>query len=49
MWARMSKAGLKFKKIPEIIGSFYDRDDSIHASNAEKARQEVLFIRNKYK
>ena len=49
MWARMSKAGLKFKKIPEIIGSFYHRDDSIHATNSEKARQEDLLIQNKYK
>lgn len=49
MWARMSKAGLKFKKIPEIIGSFYQRDDSIHASNSNTARQEDLFIQNKYK
>ena len=49
MWARMSKAGLKFKKIPEIIGSFYNREDSIHASNFEKARNEDLIIQKKYK
>lgn len=49
MWARMSKANCNFMKIPEIIGSFYHREDSIHASNASKAREEDLLIQNKYK
>lgn len=49
MWARMSKQKRSFKKIPEAIGSFYLREDSVHSSNAEKARQEDQFIQTKYK
>lgn len=49
MWARMSKANYSFMKIPEIIGSFYYRSDSIHASNAAKAKEEDLYIHTKYK
>ena len=49
MWARLSRMGCKFQKIPEIIGSFYFRDDSIHQSNAQKARQEDILIQQTYK
>ena len=49
MWARMSKANYSFMKIPEIIGSFYHRNDSIHASNSAKAKEEDLYIHTKYK
>lgn len=49
MWARLSKNNCKFKKIPEIIGSFYFREDSIHQANAFKARQEDILIQKNYK
>lgn len=49
MWARLSKMGCSFQKIPEIIGSFYFRDDSVHQTNATKARQEDILIQQTYK
>ena len=48
MWARLSKNKCKFQKIPEIIGSFYLRSDSIHQSNFDKARQEDILIQKTY-
>lgn len=49
MWLKMSKNGLKFQRIDEIVGSFFFRPDSIHSANAELARKEDLFIQQKYK
>jgi GT2 family glycosyltransferase len=49
MWLKMSKAGKKFQRIPQLIGSFFFRPDSVHSANAQKARQEDLFIQAKYK
>lgn len=48
MWARLSKMGCKFQNIPEIIGSFYMRDDSLQQSNLEISQQEDILIRQKY-
>jgi glycosyltransferase involved in cell wall biosynthesis len=49
MWARMSKNNKKFFKIPETIGSFYHRDDSISVRKKSKAQEEDQFIQTKYK
>jgi len=49
LWLRMSKEGYNFKKIPNILGSFYFRSDSIHSENSEIAKQEDLLIKEKYK
>lgn len=48
MWLRMSKKGYKFLRIPEMIGSFYGRPDSISA-NQKIAQVEDYLIQNKYK
>ena len=49
MWLRMSKHNNKFMKIPEIIGSYYHRNDSISCLNPEKTMQEDNFLRNKHR
>ena len=49
MWARMSKQGFSFKRIPEVLGSFYFRNDSVHSENKEIAQQEDAHIQEKYK
>lgn len=49
MWLRMSYKGYKFKRIPEMIGSFYFREDSIHSINHQIAQAEDFLIQNKYK
>ena len=49
MWLRMSKLGFNFKKVPQTLGSFYYRSDSIHSENSEIAKQEDLLIQSKYK
>lgn len=49
MWLRMSKQGFTFKRIPEVLGSFHDRRDSVHFENQAIARQEDLIIQSKYK
>lgn len=49
MWLRMSKKGYKFMRIPEMIGSFYYRNDSIHSQNERVAQTEDFLIQNKYK
>ena len=49
MWARMSKNNKNFLKIPEIIGSFFHREDSISARKIQKAQEEDRLIQSKYK
>ena len=49
MWLRMSKFNCKFKRIPETIGVFYFRQDSINQSNKQKAIQEDILIQQFYK
>jgi glycosyltransferase involved in cell wall biosynthesis len=49
MWARMSKNNKKFLKIPEIIGSFFHREDSISARKIQKSQEEDRLIQSKYK
>jgi len=48
MWARMSKNNRKFVRIPEIIGSFYHRKDSISVNKISKAQEEDRLIQTKY-
>jgi glycosyltransferase involved in cell wall biosynthesis len=49
MWLKLSKAGFKFKKIPDIIGSFYQREDSISIAGLSMAQAEDKEIQEKYK
>ncbi len=49
MWLKLSKAGFKFKKIPDIIGSFYQRDDSVSVRGLEMAQAEDKEIQNNYR
>jgi hypothetical protein len=45
----MSKKKKKFLKIPEIIGSFFHREDSISARKIQKSQEEDRLIQSKYK
>ena len=49
MWLKLSKAGFKFKKIPDIIGLFYQREDSISTAGLVMAQAEDKEIQEKYK
>lgn len=49
MWLKLSKAGFKFKKIPDIIGSFYQREDSVSVGGLEVAQAEDREIQNNNK
>jgi len=49
MWLKLSKFGFKFKKISDIIGSFYQREDSVSVSGLELAQMEDKEIQEKYK
>jgi len=48
MWLSLSKNNYKFKRIPEIVGSFLDRPDSVSKDKIELARQEDIEIQKKY-
>ena len=49
MWLKLSKKGFKFKKIPDIIGSFYQREDSVSTGDLVMAQAEDKEIQEKYK
>lgn len=49
MWLKLSKSGFKFKKISDIIGSFYQRQDSVSVAGLELAQMEDKEIQEKYK
>lgn len=49
MWLKLSKTGFKFKKIPDIIGSFYQREDSVSVGGLEVAQAEDREIQNNNK
>lgn len=49
MWLKLSKFGFKFKKISDIIGSFYQREDSVSVAGLELAQMEDKEIQEKYK
>tara|TARA_R100000231_G_C5324661_1_gene164485 strand:- start:383 stop:1075 length:693 start_codon:yes stop_codon:yes gene_type:complete len=40
MWLNLSKRGFTFKKIPDIIGCFYQREDSVSMDNLKMAQEE---------
>lgn len=48
MWLKLSKNNYKFKKIPEIVGCFLDRPDSVSQSKMQLAQQEDGQIQKKY-
>lgn len=48
MWLKLSKNDFKFKKIPEIIGSYYHRESSVSLSNIEIAQKEDREIKKLY-
>lgn len=49
MWLKLSKSGFKFKKISDIIGSFYQREDSVSVGGLEVAQAEDREIQNNNK
>ena len=49
MWLKLSKSGFKFKKIPEMIGVFYQRQDSVSVANINLAQAEDREIQERYK
>lgn len=49
MWLKLSKFGFKFKKISDIIGSFYQREDSVSVAGLELAQTEDEEIQEKYR
>tara|TARA_R100000700_G_C3162241_1_gene138082 strand:+ start:288 stop:1016 length:729 start_codon:yes stop_codon:yes gene_type:complete len=48
MWLNLSANKFKFKKIPDIIGCFYHRDDSVSVENLQLAQKEDREIQNLY-
>lgn len=48
MWLKLSYFNYKFKKIPEVVGCFLGREDSVSQSKLLTARQEDLEIQKKY-
>ena len=48
MWLKLSKNDFKFKKIPEIIGSYYRRESSVSLSSIEIAQKEDREIKKLY-
>ena len=48
MWLKLSKNNYKFKKIPEIVGCFLDRPDSVSQSKMQLAQQEDGQLQKKY-
>lgn len=49
MWLKLSKGGFKFKKIPEMIGVFYQRQDSVSVGDINLAQVEDREIQEKYR
>lgn len=48
MWLKLSKNNYQFKKIPEIVGCFFDRPNSVSKAKRKLAEQEDMEIQNKY-
>ena len=49
MWLKLSKNNYKFKKIPEFIGAYFYRQESVSILNIELAQKEDKEIQNNYK
>lgn len=48
MWLKLSKNNYKFKKIPEIVGCFFDRPNSVSQQKIQLAQQEDRKIQTAY-
>lgn len=48
MWYRMLSMGKNFKRIPEVIGDYYYRPDSVSQSNLKECEAHDQEIQNKY-
>ena len=49
MWLNLSKNGFNFKKIPETVGCFYYRKDSVSVKGMGVAQNEDREIQNRYR
>lgn len=49
MWLNLSKKGFKFKKISDVLGCFYQRDNSISMNNLNAAQKEDREIQQLHK
>ena len=49
MWYRMLSMGMKLKRIPETIGDFYYRPDSVSQARLQESEAHDKEIQNKYK
>ena len=49
MWLNLSKNGFNFKKIPEAVGCFYYREDSVSVKGAGVAQNEDREIQNTFR
>ena len=49
MWLKLMFNGKKFERIPEFIGCFFDRPESISIANIEQAQKEDRAIHERYK
>jgi glycosyltransferase involved in cell wall biosynthesis len=48
MWLKLSKNNFKFRRIPEIVGCFFDRPDSVSQHKIQLAQQEDREIQKLY-
>ena len=48
MWLKLSKNNYKFRKIPEVVGCFLDRPNSVSKVKLSLAQQEDRAIQSKY-
>ena len=49
MWLNMSRKGFCFERIPEVVGCFHYREDSVSVKNLNLAQAEDKEIQNTYK
>ena len=48
MWLKLSKNNYTFKRIPELVGCFFDRPNSVSQQKIQLAQQEDRKIQNAY-
>ena len=49
MWYRMFSMGMKFKRVPDVIGDFYYRPDSVSQAKLKESEIHDKEIQSKYK
>lgn len=49
MWLRMSRSGLKFRLIPNVLCIYIDHDNTISKTNNSKLEEQKLKLKNQYK